>query len=143
MSFIKDVANFCKTCTSGDRLKAERVLFWLWTTPFNFINSQIISLVSGYREKTRMIQILSCEQALIKTNRKPIQNHQRKTLILLKTFTLEFEFDRHLKYIFNYQGMQRGFPVFLVGELDIFCKNDCLAKLDFLYFSNYKHYNHN
>ena len=26
MNFIKDQANVCKTCTCGDRLKAERVL---------------------------------------------------------------------------------------------------------------------
>ena len=28
MNFIKDQANVCKTCTCGDRLKVERVLFW-------------------------------------------------------------------------------------------------------------------
>ena len=29
MNFIKDQANACKTCTCGDILKAERVLFGL------------------------------------------------------------------------------------------------------------------
>ena len=29
MNFIKDQANVCETCTHGDRLKAERILFWL------------------------------------------------------------------------------------------------------------------
>ena len=29
MNFIKDRANVCKTYTCGDRLKAEKVLFWL------------------------------------------------------------------------------------------------------------------
>ena len=89
-----------------------------------------------------MIQVASCEQASIKTNWKPLQNHQSKTLLLFKTYTLEFEFDRHLKHMFSYQEMQSGFPVFLVGEFGTFeiCyKNYCLAKPDFSYFSNCKH----
>ena len=36
MNFIKDRANVCKTCTCGDRLKAERVCFGSYTTPFKF-----------------------------------------------------------------------------------------------------------
>ena len=28
MNFIKDWDNVCKTCTYGDRLKVERVLYW-------------------------------------------------------------------------------------------------------------------
>ena len=71
-------------------------------------------------QKNRMIQIASCEQALIKTNRKPIQNHQSKTMLLFKTYTLGFEFDRHLEHMVSYQGMQRGLPVFLVGEFGTF-----------------------
>ena len=67
-----------------------------------------------------MIQVASCERALIKTNKKPIQNHQSKTILLFETFTLEFEFDRHLKHIVSYQGMQSGLPKFLVGELGTF-----------------------
>ena len=77
-----------------------------------------------------MIQVALCEQLLIKTNREPIQNHQSKTLLLFKTFTLEFEFDRHLEHMFSYQGMQSKLLVFLVGEFGtfvIFCKNDCLV----------------
>ena len=73
-----------------------------------------------------MIQVASCEQALIKTSRKPIQNHQSKTMLHFKTLTLEFEFDRHLEHMFSCQGMQSGLPVFLVGEFGtfmiIFCK---------------------
>ena len=44
-----------------------------------------------------MIQVALCEQALIKTNRKPFRNHQSKTMLLLKTYTLEFESDRYLE----------------------------------------------
>ena len=36
-----------------------------------------------------MIQVESCEQALIKTNMKSIQNHQSKTMLLFETYTLE------------------------------------------------------
>ena len=71
-------------------------------------------------KKNGMIQVSSCEQTLIKTNRKPIQNHQSKTSLLFKTFTLEFAFDRHLEHMSNYHGMQSGLPVFLVGELGTF-----------------------
>ena len=62
------------------------------------------------------IQVASYEQALIKTNRKPIQNHQSKIMVLFKTYTLEFEFGRHFVHIVSYHGMQSGFPVLLVGE---------------------------
>ena len=88
-----------------------------------------------------MIQIASCEQAFIKTNRKPIRNHHSKTLLLFKKYTLGSEFDRHLEHMVSYQGMQSGLPVFLVGEFgafEIFMQNDCLAKPDFSYFSNWK-----
>ena len=67
-----------------------------------------------------MIQVASCEQALLKTSRKPIQNHQSKIMLLFQTYTLEFEFDRHLEHMVSYQGMQSGFPVFLVGEFGTF-----------------------
>ena len=67
-----------------------------------------------------MIQVASCEQALIKTNWKPIQNHQSKTVLLFKTYTLAFEFDRHLEHMVSYQGMQSGLPVFLLGEFGTF-----------------------
>ena len=67
-----------------------------------------------------MIQVTSFEQALIRTNKKLIQNYQSKTLLLFKTFTLEFQFDKHLEHMFSYQGKQSGLPVFLVGELGIF-----------------------
>ena len=82
-------------------------------------------------------QVASSEQALIKTNMKPIQNHQRKTVLLLKTYTLEFEFDRHLKHMDSCQGMQSGLFVIPVGEfgtLEIFMHNNCLVKPDFSLF---------
>ena len=64
-------------------------------------------------------------------------------MLLFKTSTLEFAFDRHPEHMVSYQGMQNGFSVFLVGvnlALSRFsCKNDCLAKPDFSYFSNWKH----
>ena len=63
--------------------------------------------------KYPMIQVASCEQALIKTNRKLIENLHSKTVLLFKTYTLEFEFDRHLKRMVSYQGMQNGLAVLL------------------------------
>ena len=60
-------------------------------------------------------------------------------MLPFKTYTLEFEFDRHLEHVVSYQGMHSGLPVFLVGEFgnfEIFIKNDCLVKPDFSYFSN-------
>ena len=80
---------------------------------------------SGQKDTEASTQVALCEQALIKTNRKPIQNHQSKTLLLFKTFTLEFELDRHLEHMFSYQGMQSGLSVFLIfdfGTFVIFCK---------------------
>ena len=88
----------------------------------------------GFRiiqKKNGTLQVASCEQALTKTNRKPNQNHQRKTLLLSKTFTLEFEFDRHLEHMFSYQRMQCGLPVAFVGEFGtfvIFCKKMTVRK---------------
>ena len=62
MNFIKDWANIFKTCTRGDRLKVERVLFWLI---HNFLsNSLIHKYVFGSSiivQKDRMIQVTSCE----------------------------------------------------------------------------------
>ena len=89
-----------------------------------------------------MIQVASCEQSLIKTNRKPIQSHESKTMLLFKTYTLEFEFDRHFEHMVSYQGMQRGLPLFLGGEFgafEIFMQNDCFEKPDFSYLANWKH----
>ena len=62
-------------------------------------------------------------------------------MFLFKTYTLEYEFDRHLKHMVSNQGMQSGLPVFVAGEFaafDIFMQNDCFAKPDFSYFSNWK-----
>ena len=124
------------------RLKAERVLFWLVHNSFQI--HWLINHFFGFSiivQRNRMRQVTSCEQALIKTNRKPIQNHQSKTMLLFTTYTLEFEFDKHLKHMVSYQGMQSGIPVFLVSEFGAFetlCKNDCLVKPDFSHFSKYK-----
>ena len=55
-------------------------------------------------------------------------------MILFKTRTVEFEFDRYLEHMVSYQGMQSGLPMFLVGEfgtLEIFMQNDCLLSLIF------------
>ena len=67
-----------------------------------------------------MIQVASCEPALIKTNRKPIRNPQNKTMLLFKTYPVEFEFDRHLEHMVGNQGMQGGLPVLLVREFGTF-----------------------
>ena len=96
---------------------------------FTFVHPVGFSIIA---QKNPMIQVASCEQALIKTNRKRIQNHQSKTMLLFETNTLEFEFDRHLEHMvtYTYQGMQSGLPVFVVGEFDtfeIFMQNDCFA----------------
>ena len=69
-------------------------------------------------QKNHIIQVTSFEQALI--NRKPIQNHQSKTMLLFKMYTLEFEFDRHLKHMVSYQRMQSELPMFLLGEFGTF-----------------------
>ena len=48
-------------------------------------------------------------------------------MLLFKTYTLEFEFDRHLQHMVSYQGIQSGLPRFLVEEFDtfeIFMQND-------------------
>ena len=62
-------------------------------------------------------------------------------MLLFKTYTLVFEFNRHLEHIVSYQGMQSRFLVFLVGEFgtfEIFMQNDCFAKPDFSYFPKRK-----
>ena len=87
-------------------------------------------------QKCPVIQVAWCEQALIKTNRKLIQNHQSKKVLLFKTFTLEFDFDRHLEHMVSCQGMQSELLVF---AFEIFMQNYCFAKPDFSYFSNCKH----
>ena len=63
------------------------------------------------KESFDTTQVSLSEQASIKTNRKPIQNHQSKTMLLFKTYALEFEFNRHLKHMVSYQGAQSGLPV--------------------------------
>ena len=91
MNFIKNRATVCKTCTCGDRLKAEteRVLFWLVHSFFQI--HRFINHVLGFNitvPKNPMIQVASCEQALIKGNREPIQNYQSKTMFLFKVDTV-------------------------------------------------------
>ena len=53
-----------------------------YITDFKFVHSLTISLVSA--SKNPMIQVTLCEQALIKTNKNTIQNHQSKTMFLFK-----------------------------------------------------------
>ena len=62
-------------------------------------------------------------------------------MLTFKTYTLEFEQDRHLQHMVSNQGMQSGLPVFFVGEFgafEVFMQNDCFAKSDFSCFSNWK-----
>ena len=80
-----------------------------------------------------MIKVASCEQALIKTNKKPIENHQNNTMFLFKRTHLNFSV-RHLEHMVNYQGMHCGLPVFVIGEFDafeIFMQNEYFAKSQF------------
>ena len=77
-------------------------------------------LIKSSVQKNRIIQVISCEQARYISNRKPIQNHQSKTMLLFETYTRKFELDRHLEHMVNYQGMQNGLPMFLVGEFGTF-----------------------
>ena len=63
-------------------------------------------------------------------------------MLLFKTYTLEFEFDRHLEHMVSYQGMQSGFPCLLLVNSALsrfFLQNDCLVRPDSSYFSDYKH----
>ena len=115
-------------------LKTERVLFRL-------VHHSLVPILwfSIIAQKNPMIQVASCGQAFIKTIRKLIQNHQTKTILLFKTFRLEFE--RHLEHMVSYQRMQIGLSVFLVGQFgafEIIMQNNCSAKSDFSYFSNWK-----
>ena len=142
MNFIKDRGNVCKSYTCGDRRKAEKVLFWLVHNSFQvhwFINHFFgFSIIV---QKNHMIQVASCEQALIKTNMKPIQNRQSKKC-LFRTYTLEFEFDRQLEHMVSYQGVLSGLSLFLVGEFgtfEILCKKWLFGRAYCSNFSNYKH----
>ena len=61
-------------------------------------------------------------------------------MLLFKTNTLEFEIE-FLEYVVSDQRMQSSLPAFVAGvnlALSRFsCKNDCLAKPEFSYFSNW------
>ena len=48
--------------------------------------------------------------------KKPTKNYQSKTMLLFKTYTLEFEFDRHLEHMVSCHGLQSGLPVVLVNS---------------------------
>ena len=67
-----------------------------------------------------MIQVASCEQALIKADRKPTENYQSTIMLLFKTYTPKFEFGGHLEHMVSSQGMESGIPVFLVGKFGTF-----------------------
>ena len=63
-------------------------------------------------------------------------------MLLFKTYTMEFEFNRQLEHMVSHQGMQSRLPVFLVGEFgtyEIFMQNDCLERPDFSQFYSYRH----
>ena len=113
---MKDWANVCKTCICGDKLR-KQLCFVSYTAPFKFtefINHFFgLSIIVPKKFSSR-------EQALIKTNRKPSQNHQSKTMLLFKMYTLEFEFDKHLEHMVSYQRMLSWLPVFLVGKFGTF-----------------------
>ena len=83
-----------------------------------------------------MIQVASCERALIKTKRIPIQEQQSRA------YTLEFEFDKHISSTWLAIGECRvSFPCFLLVNSALsrlLPKNDCLVKPNFSYFFNYK-----
>ena len=66
MNFINDQANVCKTFTCGDRLKAEKALFWLVSNSF-----QIHGFMNHFSVFSIIVQVASCEQT--ETNRKPIE----------------------------------------------------------------------
>ena len=41
-------------------------------------------------------------------------------MLLFETYTLKFEFDRHLEHMVSYQGMQSWLLVFRTGESGVF-----------------------
>ena len=62
-------------------------------------------------------------------------------MLHFEIYTLELEFDRHLEHIVSYQGMQRGSPVFLVGEFgtfEIFVQKWLFGKSRFFIFLQLK-----
>ena len=82
-----------------------------------------------------IIQVASCGQALIKTNRKPVQNHQSETMLLFKTYTLDFELDRHLEHmVIVIREFRKRFPCFFFVNLAFSrfsCKMTVLQSLIF------------
>ena len=64
--------------------------------------AKFFDLILGSQKERFHNQTL--QSTVIKTNRKPIQM-QGKTLLLFKTNTLEFGFDRHLQHRASYHGM--------------------------------------
>ena len=131
-NFIKVLANIFKTYTCGNRLKDERVLFWLLCNSFQiywFINNFFDFIIIV--QKNHMTQVTSCKQVIIKPNRKLILNHQSKTMLRSKMCFLDFEFDSHIEQMVSYQGMKSGLPCFLLVNSPLsrsLFKNDCLVK---------------
>ena len=41
-------------------------------------------------------------------------------MLLFRTYTMDFEFDRHFEHMVSYQGLQSGLLVFLVGVFGTF-----------------------
>ena len=104
--------------------KDERVVFWLVHNSF-----QIHS-----KESYDTSRFVWTNVVLIKTNQKTTQNHQSKTMLLFKTYTLEFEFDRHLEHMVICQGFQSVSCWWIQHFRDFYAKNDCLIKPDFFIF---------
>ena len=93
-------------------------------------------------QKNPMIQVPSCEYALIKADRKPIQMHQSKTMFLFKRTHWNLSLTDISSTWLAFSECRVGFPCFLLVNSAIsrfLCKNDCLIKPDFSYSSNYKH----
>ena len=134
--------NVCKTCTCGDRLKAERVLFWL--VHISFQSHSFINHFFGFSiivQRNCTIQVASYEQAIIKRNWKLIHNHQSKKCFSSKHTHWNLSLtDIDLEHMVSYQGMQSGLPpCFLMvnSALSRFlCKTDYLVKPDYSYFFN-------
>ena len=53
--YPKDQANICKTCTCGDRLKAEGVLFWFVHNSFHML--MLISQQQQYSAKKNFLSV--------------------------------------------------------------------------------------
>ena len=86
-----------------------------------------------------MVQVASCEQALVNQIENQFKTHQSKTMFLFKTYTMELSLTDTSSTWLAIREYRVGFSVFLVGDSRFLCQNDCLGKPEFPYFSNCKH----